>query len=448
MSSLGSIVTARLARLLGLLGFDRKVVTGLGAKLLGLCAGPLGAVITVLTLSVEKQGLYYLFASLLALRALFELGAGTSVVQISAHARTGDESPNGSPLEPAFVATVNHWMRRVATIYGVLAGVGGYMFLAVKLGNDPQTLLAWVAFIAISSLQFSSEGRWGLLDGADKVSEVNVLRIKNSIIQYVVQWSLLFCGAGLLSFCLGATSAYISQEIHFRTRYPWMYAPRNAQEPMLLKKYQMELVGLVKRASQTYIAGYFVFQVQQPICFHFLGGAASAKLGFTQSVGTAIIGVPSVWLAMNFPRLAHLVADNEITAARKLFKTKWIQLTCFTVMGFFMAWAATRVLGNVPRFADRFMTERGCLLLFTSLCIQTIAMGLIYWPRAFKVEPFVRVAYVQMIATPLLFYFMVRGWGLEGAAIASISTWAIGALGISLIAHQYWVRSEKTSNVS
>jgi hypothetical protein len=144
---------------------------------------------------------------------------------------------------------------------------------------------------------------------------------------------------------------------------------------------------------------------------------------------------------MNFPRLAHLVADNEVAAARRLFLAKWTQLTCFTILGFFLAWAVIRILDQIPKFSDRLMSELGCHILFTSLCIQSIAMGLIYWPRAFKVEPFVRIAYIQMIATPLLFYFMVQHWGLEGAALASLSTAVIGGIGISLIARQYWLKS-------
>jgi hypothetical protein len=164
-------------------------------------------------------------------------------------------------------------------------------------------------------------------------------------------------------------------------------------------------------------------------------------LGFTQSVGNAIISLPSIWIAMNFPKLAHLVADNEIEVARRLFAVKWIQLTALTVVGFGGAWVAVRILHTINRFSDRLMPDRACFILFLALALQTIAMGLIYWPRAFKVEPFVRIAYVQMIATPLLLFALVKTGGLEGAASAILGSWIVGSMGIALIAWRYWVNS-------
>ncbi len=406
-------------------------------------SAPVGAFLTVWKLSNEQQGLYYLFSSLLALRVLFELGAGTSVIQVAAHARLPAGELKHGPLDPAFVAIVNRWMAKVSSWYGLVAGLGGAAFMAFQGHGDVTTLMAWAAFITVGSLQFASEGRWGLAEGAGFVAEANLLRIKNNLLQSLSLWSALLLGAGLFSFCIAAFIGYLSQEFRFRKLHRWMYAHAEDQEKEKLQHFRSELVYLIRRASQTYLTGYFVFQMQQPICFYLLGAADSARLGFTQSIGTTFIGLPSIWLAMNFPKLAHHIADNEVTQAAALFRSKWTQVCVLVILAAVASWGITLLLAHSARFQDRLMDPLTTGLFFLSMAIQTIALGLTYWPRAFKVEPFVRIAYIQMIVTPLFLWIAMSTSGLRGAAFGNLGSWVIGVIGISLIFKNYWVSSCK-----
>ena len=423
-------------------GLDPRVVSGLGARLIPMSAGPVSSLITVWTLTKEAQGLFYLFASLVALRSLFELGAGTSVIQIAAHAR--ERAGADAPLESAFVSTVNKWMLGMALIFGVIVAFGGSGFLAYQGHGDAATLIPWISYLAVSVLQFSSEGRWGLLQGADRVVEVNHLRLRNSIIQYGIQWTLLLTGTGLYAFAGAAAAAYIAQEITFRKQHPWLYARHEAQDPRRIKHFRSELLTLIKRASQTYLTGYFVFQIQQPICFHLLGAEGSVRLGFTQTIGAAFITLPSVWIAMNFPKMAHQVADDQVSEAKALFKARFLQTVFLSIGAVAVAWSATLALTHFARFKERLMDPASALLLFSALAVQTVALSMTYWPRAFKVEPFVRVAYLQMIVTPLLLWYLTSALGLRGVSLALLVSWVLGMAGITLISRRFWISNPAT----
>lgn len=441
-----------LQHLLRLVGIDKKVGTGLVARAIGIISAPIGSLLTVWKLSAEQQGLYYLFGSLLALRVLFELGVGTSVIQVAAYARVSESNGEGGPLESSFVAVVNRWMLKVASWYGVLAGIGGMAFISYQGHGSLGVLSAWLVFIVVGSLQFASEGRWALVEGAGLVSEANLLRIKNNIIQSLALWIALLSGLGLFSFCIAAALGYTSQEYRFRVKHPWMYVSFRRQTVERIEHYKNELLTLIKKASQTYLTGYFVFQIQQPICFMLLGAAASARLGFTQSVGTTFIGLPSIWLAMNFPKLAHHVADQEVSEAATLFRTKWTQVSVLAVVAGMLSWAVTLVLAEFPKFHDRLMDSTSTGLLFLAMTIQTIALGLTYWPRAFKVEPFVRIAYTQMVLTPVFLWFGMSKLGLLGASVGNLGSWIVGLVGIALIFKGFWnpskyqTRSSQTSS--
>jgi hypothetical protein len=388
-----------------------------------------------------------LFGSLLALRVLFELGVGVSVIQVSAYARLPEEERQRGTLDPAFVAIVNRWMLKVSCWYGLLAGLGGAAFLFFQGYGTFVTLTAWAAFITIGALQFASEGRWSLVQGAGFVSEANLLRIKNNVVQSMVLWTALLLGTGLFSFSIAACVGYASQEYQFRKRYRWLYAHAESQPMERLQHFRSELVSLVRKAGQTYLTGYFVFQIQQPICFSLLGAADSARLGFTQSIGMTFIGIPSIWLVMNFPKLTHHIADREFSQAAALFRNKWAQVCVLAIISAGASWGIILVLANFPKFHDRLMDPVSTGLLYFSMTIQTIALGLTYWPRAFKIEPFVSIAYIQMVATPLFLWVAMSHFGLRGAALGNLSTWVIGAIGILLIFRRYWHSSHRHQDI-
>jgi hypothetical protein len=202
--------------------------------------------------------------------------------------------------------------------------------------------------------------------------------------------------------------------------------------------YKNDLVGLIKKASQTYLAGYFVFQIQHPICYHFLGPESLAKLGFTQTIANMMLGIPVVWISMNFPNFSYLIANNKIHEARKEFVTKWQQSLLMTCLAFVFTILGLEILRKLDKFDDRILDIKQILILVTSLTLHAISMGMIYWPRSFKVEPFTRIAYIQMILTPIAFYAFVKYAGLDGAVWANMLTWLVGFVGISLISRNYW----------
>lgn len=235
---------------------------------------------------------------------------------------------------------------------------------------------------------------------------------------------------------------FAAQEIEFRKNHKWLYASKRKQSIDCVNSYKSELLTLIRKAGQTYFTSYFVFQIQQPICFHLLGDVSSARLGFTQSIGAALISLPGLWLGMNFPRMAHMVADGDISSARELFRSRWYQVIIFSFTAAVVAWFCTEVLRGLPRFSDRLMDHSAVAVLYGALAIQTVSLGLTYWPRAFRIEPFVKIAYIQMFATPVMFWIFLTYWGLLGGAFAILGSWIIGAIGISMIVQSYWKRYE------
>jgi len=430
------------AKFTALIGLDRRVITGILPRILPMFFGPVGAFIIVHFLSVERQGIYYLFGSLIALRSLFELGVTAAISQIAAHARNpADEADPGNRRLPAsFVVVVNRWMNRAALLYGVVAGVGGLVFLLCMGQGPPDVLVAWTLAIVVAAFQLSQEGRMGVLYGIDKVEEANTLRFRLGILQYVSQWIMLFAGLGLLSFSLSSLASYLCEIFYFRRHHRWLWADGDLADVGEVDRFGGELKTLMRRVSQTYMTGYFVMQIQIPISFYLFGALGSAQYGFTQTVGNSLIGLAGVWISVAFPAIAYSISQDQIEAAKAQFLRRGRQALAVGVVGVIGTLFAYWVLGHFGRFADRLMPPLEATVLFISMFLQQVALSLLFWPRAYKVEPFVHVAYIQMVITPLLLLVLGHFMGLLGFSLANVVSWVAGLALIIPVVMKFWNR--------
>jgi hypothetical protein len=417
------------------LGVDGKVASGLLSKLATMMLGPIGSAIIVLKLDGEIQGIYYLFLSIVALRSFFELGVGMSITQIAAHEKIIQSGQ--AIVHPAMVLASMRWLRVASVWFGLLVGAGGAAFLISKGYTQFSVLGAWCLFIVVSALRFAFDGVWSILTGADYVKESNYLLLLLQLLLYAIQWTLLLLGTGLYAFALSSLVIFLVQSWVVRRKYSWLFpSPDEVLRDQVAEK-RSQLITLLKRSSQTFLTGYFVFQIQQPICFHLVGPLGSAKLGFTQIIGMAFLTVPMIWVQSAFPSVAALVGNGETTTGWNQFKLAWLRALGLTFLCFVGAVLAMEILRQFPRFSERLMSRQDGMILFIGLAIQTMASSITYWPRAFKVEPFVLIAYIQMIATPVLLWLLVANYGLTGVGLATVASWIIGTIGITLASSRF-----------
>lgn len=397
--------------------------------------GPVGSIIVVWTLSPEEQGTYYLFTSLVALRALFDLGASAAIAQMTPHALKNTDNDLGLP-EAEFIRVAVQWMNRIAIGFAVIIGPGGLLYLHFSGQNDWKVGLMWLATVATTSMTGAQEGRLKILYGAGKVDWTNRLRFFSLLIQYPLQWALLWAGASLFSFSASLLAVYAFQRIKILQQFPVLW-PEKQTESNRSIQIRKELISLIGRASVTYASGILVFNIQQPIVFSLIGPIGSAKLGFTTMVGFTLISLASLWGHTQFPSFARQVAQGRVSEALLNFRHTLLRTVAIATFGFFAGLMALWVLHHIPRFSERLMSISEALPLFTAFWLQTIFLMLTYWPRSFKVEPFAPIAIIQMIVTPLAVWWLVKHLGISGVGWANLISWIFGAVGISWITFRY-----------
>jgi hypothetical protein len=418
-----------------LLGLNSALAWAGGGRGLGMLLGPVGSIIVVWTLSPEEQGTYYLFTSLVALRALFDLGASAAIAQMTPHARKNDNDESGLP-EDEFIRVAVQWMNRIALGFAIVVGPGGLLYLHFSGQAAWKVGFMWLATVATTSLTGAQEGRLKILYGAGKVDWTNKLRFFSLLIQYPLQWALLCAGASLFSFSASLFAVYAFQRIKILQQFPVLWPEKQIESNRSIQ-IRKELISLIGRASVTYASGILVFNIQQPIIYSLIGPIGSAKLGLTSMVGSTLISLASLWGHTQFPSFAREIAQGSVSDALLNFRHTLLRTVAIATFGFFAGQMALWVLHHIPRFSERLMSVSEALPLFTAFWLQTIFLMLTYWPRSFKVEPFAPIAIIQMIVSPLAVWWLVSHLGVSGVGWANLISWIFGAVGISWITFGY-----------
>ena len=432
-------------RFLQISGINDKLLLASAPKFTGMLLGPIGSLIIVFTLTTQDQGIYYVFLSLLGLRSFFELGATACIGQMTPHYL--DDS--GVSPDTSMVRVAMNWMKNVSILFAICGLIGGGTYLSLCGHHDWPTLIFWALSVIPSAFLGFQEGRLQLLYGAGLVNDVSRVRWLSQLIQYGIQWSMLLAGFGLASFALSASGVLLYQHLVIGKKFPWI-TPRmeNGASESQDHARKMELRNLVKRASVVYIAGFFVFQIQQPILFALSGPEASARLGFTLVILNSLVGLSSLWGLTVFPEMSRAVALGKIDWAFIMFKKTWWRSAAVATIGLLAGGLAIAVLSLIPQFSERLFPFAGYVPLGLAIWLQSLANTAIYWPRAFRQEPFATVSFIQMIITPPAVFFAIHNLGSVGIGWGNLASWVVATVMIALVTFRYFPKKSNDTTIA
>ncbi len=407
---------------------DPSTRMAVAIRCLQVLSSPINSLLLVLCMTVEQQGIYYLFMGLLAVRIVFELGAATAIGQLTTHSL-----PEGqTEIHRSFVVAVNRWMLQAALLMLLLAGTGGAVFLYVQDHGDPASIVAWLLLVGGSACGLSTEGRLSILYGSGQVPFFFKLRLISGTILIVGNWLMLAAGFGLFSFGVAVGVSLSVGEFLLWRQHRSLYALRRRGDQTKVAEHTRSIKKLLSRVSCVSLPVYLSGNMQAVIGLHCLGASSLALIGFVTSIGTSAIGFSSILLHTALPQLTALAARSDVHGAGKFFRKRFGMTLVAIAAGVAASVLAVAILSTYPRFAQRLPDWRVSLLVFAGLSLQNIMGALVLWPRAFLLEPFSIIGLGQIVLMPLLMYYSAQHFGLPGLAAAGLVTWALGVLGVFL----------------
>lgn len=426
--NLKSIVTQKL-------GVDKAIFFTLLGRGLQISTAFFTVIFIARYLSPEEQGYYYTFGSIVGIQVFFELGLTQIITQFVAHEASHLELINGKELigEQKYKSRLSSLLRFCAKWYFVfsvllfviLAFFGYFFFLKYKDANDGVIwAIPWILLALGTAFNLLISPILAFIEGLGKVKEVAKIRLVQQFIHPIIIWGGLAIGSKL--FVSGADAiirVVVVAIIIFKS--PFFSLLKNIWNDLSEERisYMKEIFPYQWRIALSWISGYFIFQLFNPVLFASEGSVIAGQMGMTISALNGVQALALSWINTKVPAMSGLIAQKNFYDLDKLFYRTMKQMMwigTFTLIIFVCVIYIIQVYNITPfglEIGNRFLP-------FVPLCLMTWAtftmLPINCWAtylRCHKKEPLLTNSVVIAILCCLSTVIVGNFYGLLGMTI-------------------------------
>jgi O-antigen/teichoic acid export membrane protein len=423
-----NMLAGKLARLKHLVGLDRAIAWTLAGRFWSMGAGVATVLLIARFLSPAEQGYYYTFASLVALQVFFELGFAYVVLQMASHERTAltiseDGLVLGDPVSQSRLASILktslRWYSAMAAIMAItLLPAGLYFF---QRGERFDSVTGWQAPWCILALAASFnllvDPVFSFLEGCGLVSKVAHMRFGQAIVGSSLGWIALLTHHGLFAppmILLGQIAWGTSWLFRRRRLLRYLLRVDTAEHSV---SWRREIFPFQWRIAVSWLGGYFVFQLFNPVLFAYQGPVAAGRMGMSLTVMGALSTVALAWINTKSSPFGALVAQREFQQLDRLFFRTLRQSTLLLAGCCAVVFCGLLLCAHyAPRLAARVLTPWAFGLLLLTAVMNHVLFSQAIYLRAHKAEPFLVAGVCAAIVMACSTYVMGRFLGVNAVA--------------------------------
>ncbi|MBO7439202.1 MAG: hypothetical protein J6U21_05935 [Bacteroidales bacterium] len=313
------------------LGIDKTIFYTLLGRGLQIATAVFTVFFIARYLSAEEQGYYYTFGSIVAIQVFFELGLTGIITQFVAHEAyelkidgqyqlIGDEKYK-SRLSSLLRFCVKWYLIFAAILLVALSLIGIRFFVGYEVEHqDIEWRLPWILLAIGTAFNLLLSPIMAFIEGLGKVKETAKIRLVQQFIHPVVVWGGLAIGSKL--FVAGADAILrvvvvgiilIKSPFYKLLKNIWGYQ----QEERV--SYMQEIFPYQWRIAISWISGYFIFQLINPVLFATEGAKVAGQMGMTLAALNGLQALTQSWINTKVPRLSGLIAQQKYEELDSLF---------------------------------------------------------------------------------------------------------------------------------
>ena len=412
-------------------------------------------------LSPEEQGFYYTFGSIVALQVFFELGLTSIITQFVAHEAShlklnSEFKMEGEALYRSRLSSLlkfcTKWYLIIAFLVFVALGTLGSIFFTKYSveHKDIEWFLPWILLAIGTAFNLLLSPITAFLEGLGKVKEVAQLRFVQQIIHPIVVWGGLSIGGKL--FVSGADAfirVFVVAIILIKS--PFFKILKNIWIDSGIEKvlYMKEIFPYQWRIALSWVSGYFIFQLFNPVLFATEGAKIAGQMGMTLTALNGIQSLTQSWINTKVPKMSGLIAQKDYKNLDSLFAKTMKQMLligtlailCFVAVIYLIQSQGITFLGM--DIGNRFLPIIPLsLMAWSSWTMVPISPWATYL-RCHKKEPLLLNSVVMGILCCLSTVTLGYKYGLYGITIGFA---ALRIISLSWIYHTYKTKKREWHN--
>ncbi|MCE0826698.1 hypothetical protein LVQ78_11710 [Buttiauxella sp. A2-C2_NF] len=369
-------------------------------------------------LEPSEQGYYFTFSSVIGLQVFFELGFNYVIVQMLAHEMANVKIIDGGRLTGnnvninriySLVKMLKKWYFMISILFAFAICICGVYFFHVH--GDLTTrkwLVPWCLLVLSSAVSLFISPFLSVLEGMGMVGQVAKIRLVQSVIGYTLFFILLSFKSGLYAVpIISASAAIVSCLWVFGKHKNLLFGIKSNGNHVI--SWRREIFPFQWKIALSWLSGYFMFQLINPILFMHQGSIAAGKVGMTLQVFNTLVTLSMSWINAKTPLMARLIAHKNRLELNSLFRNLFIKSgvvnLCLSFGLYFSIFILNRYSFPVAnRFAD--MDIVGLLVL--SSLINHAVFSMSVYMRAHKEEPMLLNSIFVGVGIILCVYFLSK----------------------------------------
>lgn len=414
-------------------GIDKSIAYSSGARFVQAFTGLISVFFISTFLTGAEQGYYYTFGSLVAIQVFFELGFTGIITQYVAHemvhlkwSKDGTLLPNNGIYKSRLASLLRFcikWYSVISIALLIVLSIFGFVFFNTNSqSNEPVNWqLPWILIVIGTAIKLFQSPFNSFLMGIGKVKEMSEIGFWQQVIIPALTWIGLAYGIDLYVVGISNLIAAIIWFIYI-LRFKLNIVIIDLLKVHLTDKisYMKEIFPYQWRIALSWISGYFIFQLFNPVLFATEGAVVAGQMGMTLSVLNAIQAFGMSWISTKIPMYSGLVAENNYHKLDSVFNKTLKQQAAITIILLFFMFIGVQILriihvkisGNL--LADRFLANGPMLLMMLTIVFNIFTSSWATYLRCHKREPFLLNSLVNGIACLLSTFLLGNIYGLWG----------------------------------
>ena len=179
--------------------------------------------------------------------------------------------------------------------------------------------------------------------------------------------------------------------------------------------YVKEIFPYQWRIALSWISGYFIFQLFNPILFATEGATVAGRMGMTLQALNGISALSMSWIVTKVPLFSQYIAKKDFSSLDNLFdKTLVSMLTINMILLFtFITVICTLNVYNL-KYANKFLPILPTIILSLACFVNQLIFAWATYLRCHKKEPFLLQSIVFAVLVSLSTVFLGKQFGMIG----------------------------------
>jgi len=387
------------------LGFDKAIIFTSSASLIGALGSVISVILVVKYLTGIEQGFYYTFGSIVAIQVFFELGLNGIITQYVAHEASNlkwesdhilyGESKYMSRLSSLLHFSIKWYLSFAAILLITLVIVGILYFSKYDTTNGAVNWAApWLLLAVGTALSLILSPVMAFLQGLGKVKEIAKVQLIQQFFRMAIVWGGLILGVKLYVLGMGSLMAGLILAVIIVGKYYKLLF--NIWKTVIIEKvhFRTEIFPYQWKIALSWISGYFIFQLFNPVLFATEGPIVAGQMGMTLAAINGILSLSFAWISTKVPLFSGLIAQKDYFKLDYIFNKTLKQsvfinfsaLLFMIVVIYFIRFFNIEINGH--SLGNRFLNYIPMIFMLIPVLLNHVVGSWATYLRCHKKEPF------------------------------------------------------------